>query len=121
VTATAKRRRATKRDCTNFLLGNRVASHRGGDHYGAVYPRLWARTVSMIEAATTAGIASVIKPRWWLPVRSFISPIQYGPVNPPTIPMVVIAAMPAAADLPLRKLEGIAKKDSLRTVKAYGR
>ncbi|GBQ97052.1 hypothetical protein AA23498_2805 [Acetobacter nitrogenifigens DSM 23921 = NBRC 105050] len=63
---------------------------------------------SSIDIARNPAIT--IKPILNDPVLSFRYPTIDGPMNPPTVPIVLIKAIPPAAALPLRNLVGIAQK-----------
>src|SRR4029077_7565476 len=64
------------------------------------------RRVKTTAAPSTAHPASRSSPTVKLPVRSFRYPIANGPAKPDKLPSELIAAMPAAADAPVRKLAG---------------
>src|ERR1700687_1507781 len=61
-------------------------------------------------AETSNGIPASARPPYIPPVQPLITPIAYGPTNPPRLATELISPMPAAAENPVRNSPGRAQK-----------
>src|ERR1700757_2183355 len=68
-----------------------------------------AMRVTIAEISAKPAIA--YNPASKLPVLSFSQPTKLGPIRPPRLPSELIAAIAAAAAVPLKKLEGSGQND----------
>src|SRR6516162_6463601 len=71
-----------------------------------------ARTAMRVTIAEiSAQPAIAYNPAWKVPVLSLSQPTRLGPIRPPRLPSEFIAAMAAAAAVPLKKVEGSGQND----------
>src|SRR5215831_19348610 len=71
-----------------------------------------ARTAMRVTIAEiSAQPAIAYNPASKLPVLSLSQPTRLGPIRPPRLPSELIAAMAAAAAVPLKKVEGSGQND----------